>query len=135
MAKKNKKRAPEALEPLDPSMPQRSPRICEIPVPHDYDEGAKGSCVEFSTDEYQIMPKASSSLTCDEKLSDVQDVGPAEESMAPADNISTRSSDAFDIGKTPSLVYFAMNCANVLRYSSGFAKREYLGESNHTGQR
>lgn len=136
MGKKHRtKRAPEAIEPLDPSMPQMSPRFCEIPPPLDYGQGVQGSCLECSADEYQVMPKASSSVTCDEELPEVQDGGPTEEFITPADNTSTRSSDAFDMGKIPSSLYLAMNCANILRYSSGFAQREHRGESDHIGQR
>lgn len=139
--KKNRKSALKDSEPLVPIA------FDSIPLGLDGEEtssvapAAKGWRDICSSEEHEDMVKVSLSAKFDEELPEVgkpdtdHDLEAMEGGKAAADNISSRSSDAFDIGKTPSWVCLANECANILRYSSSFAKREHLGKSGHIGRR
>lgn len=103
--------AASALEPQDQSMLDfdsnwwrmaEEEATCIAPA-------AKSVGVMFSNDDCEGMPKASFSAAFDEELPEVgkpdtdHDLSLMEEEKHSADTISSRSSDAVYVGKTPSL--------------------------------
>ena len=90
----------------------------------EYEDRLKASAAEYedrlraSTDKYEDKLRASLRASFDEELPEVRepdtdhDLAATDEEKASEDNISSRSSDdAFDTGKTPSLVSLDIICA------------------------